>query len=138
MPEAPACQDAIMNPADFSHLEATLRTVGPSAAIDELCQTLTEEKDYNSLFYALLMKKRHELGVLPVPTGPSQDLPAAAHAPYEEAIRAAARQVGNLYLQDGEVPRAWVFFRMIDDAEPVRAALEQLEPDPEKDLQPLV
>jgi hypothetical protein len=84
------------------------------------------------------MKKRYELGVLPVPTGPSQDLPSAVHAPYEEAIREAARHVGNLYLADGEIPRAWVFFRMIEDPEPVRAALDSFNPDPDRDLQPFV
>ena len=41
--------------------------------------------DYGSLFYALLMKKRVELGVSPFPTGPSADLPPHTHEPYEDA-----------------------------------------------------
>src|SRR5262245_51611646 len=37
-----------------------------------------------------VMKKRHELGLSPVPTGPSSDIPTAAVDPYEEGIRNAA------------------------------------------------
>jgi hypothetical protein len=122
----------------FEKLESTLRTQGADAAIDKLLQELRESKQYDSYFYALLLKKRHELGVLPVPTGPSQDLPESVHAPYEEAIRAAAREVGNLYLADQDVSRAWLFFRMIDDPAPVRAALDTMDPEPDSDIQPLV
>jgi hypothetical protein len=127
-----------MDPALFEQLESTLQTKGASAAIEALCYRLKADRQYDALFYALLMKKRHELGVLPIPTGPSQDLPVAAHAPYEEAIRESARRVGELYLKDGEIGRAWVFFRMIEDPGPVREALEKLEPEPEQDIQPLV
>ncbi len=126
-----------MNPL-FDQLEATLRGEGPGPAIDRLCQELRKNRDYTGLFYALLMKKRHELGVNPVPTGPAQDLPASAHAEYEEAIRAAAREVGTLHLQAGNIPHAWVYFRMIEEPEPVRAALDKHEPADDEDLQPLI
>ncbi len=127
-----------MNADLFDQLEATLGREGPGPAIDRLCQALRGGRDYNALFYALLMKKRHELGVNPIPTGPAQDLPAAAHPPYEEAIRAAAREVGQLHLEAGNIPQAWVYFRMIEEPEPVRQALEKYEPGEEDDLQPLV
>ena len=91
-----------------------------------------------ALFYALLLKKRHELGVSPIPTGPAQDLPAAAHAAYEDAIREAARHVGDLHLRDRNIPQAWAFFRMIEEPDPVRAALESHTPGEEEDIQPLV
>src|SRR3954452_13744829 len=97
----------------FDQLDHTLRTEGAPAAIDRLCQALREAKDYNSLFYALLMKKRQELGVNPIPTGLASDLPDSVHTAYEGAIRDAAREVGQLYLKAGNVPQAWVFFRMI-------------------------
>src|SRR5947209_2277822 len=114
-----------MTQAIFDELQQTLSTRGPDAAIERLCADLRERKEYNSLFYALLMKKRQELGVSPVPTGPAQDLPVAVHAPYEDAIRDAARLVGGLYLQDGNVPQAWAYFRMLGEPEPVRDALER-------------
>jgi hypothetical protein len=127
-----------MDPTFFDKLQQALRTEGPGAAIDRLCAGLREDRDYNSLFYALLLKKRHELGVSPLPTGPAADLPESAHAPYEEAIRAAGRQVGGLYLKEGNLPQAWAYFRMLGEPGPVREALEKHQPGEDEDLQSLV
>jgi hypothetical protein len=127
-----------MDPAVLDQLEQTLRSEGPTAAIDRLCARLRQEKDYHALFYALLLKKRHELGVSPIPTGPAQDLPEAVHPAYEQAIREAARHVGGLYLEANDVPQAWAYFRMIEEPEPVCAALDKYQPGPEEDLQGLV
>ena len=113
-----------MDPAVFDELEHTLAADGPEAACRRLCDRLREDKDYHALFYALLMQKRHELGVSPVPTGPAKDLPESVHAPYEDAIRHAGRLVGGLYLQDGRLPQAWWYFRMLGEPGPVKAALE--------------
>ena len=57
----------------FDDLERTLAAEGPTAAIDRLCASLKEQKDYHALFYALLLRKRHELGVSPLPTAPSSE-----------------------------------------------------------------
>jgi hypothetical protein len=127
-----------MTAALFDQLQRTLHSEGPAAAIARLCGQLREAREYHSLFYALLMKKRVELGVVAVPTGPAQDLPAELHGEYEEAIRAAAREVGGLFLQAGDLPQAWVFFRMIDEPGPVREALDRHTPGPDEDVQPLV
>jgi hypothetical protein len=127
-----------MDPAVFNELETTLAAGGPDAAIDHLCDRLREQKDYHSLFYALLLRKRHELGVSPVPTGPSSDLPTDLHGPYEDAIREAARRVGRLYLDAGNIPQAWPYFRMIGEPGPVSSALGDCEPADGDDLQPLV
>jgi hypothetical protein len=127
-----------MDQTVFDELQATLKAHGPAAAIDHLCARLRERKDYTSLFYALLMKKRQELGVSPVPTAPTQDLPVSAHEPFEEAIRAAARLVGGLYLEEGNVPQAWVYFRMIGEPQRVAEALEQYQPAEGEDVQQLV
>jgi hypothetical protein len=127
-----------MNPALFDDLERTLASNGAGAAIERLCASLRESKDYTSLFYALLLKERHALGVSPVPTGPSTELPAAIHGRYEEAIRNAARLVGGLHLDAGELPEAWAYFRMIGEPERVRAALDAYRPDQDEDVQQLV
>src|SRR4051794_25280657 len=126
-----------MDQAIFDDLQRRLTAEGPAAAIDRLCAALREQKDYNRLFYALLLKKRHELGVSPMPTGPSADLPPATHEPYEEAIRAAARLVGDLYLQDGNIPQAYAYFRMIGETGPVARALEGAAPGEGDDLHQL-
>lgn len=127
-----------MNPALFDQLSQHLRTQGPAAAIELLCSQLRANGEFHALFYALLLKKRQELGVSPIPTGPAEELPPAVHQPYEQAIRDSAREVGALLLQAGNLPQAWTYFRMIGEPAPVRAALESLDPAEDEDIQPLV
>jgi hypothetical protein len=127
-----------MDSAIFDELQRTLNTDGPRAAIDRLCTELRASKNYNELFYALLLKKRHELGVSPLPTGASADLPASVHAEYEDAIRQAGRLVGNLFLEEGDIPQAWTFFRMLGEPEPVAKALDKYQPGEDDDFQPLL
>jgi hypothetical protein len=127
-----------MSAAVFADLEQTLSRQGPEAALQKLCNRLRQERDYTSLFYALLMQKRHQLGVSPLPTGAASELPESVHAPYEEGIRQAARHVGGLCLHDGNLAAAWPFFRMIGEPQPVREALEKYQPGEEDDVQTLV
>jgi hypothetical protein len=127
-----------LDAAVFDDLKDALADRGPAAAIDRLCQVLREQKDYSSLFYALLLKKRHELGVSPVPTGSAQDLPEETHESYEEAIRLAGRDVGQLFLKDGDIPKAWIYFRMLGENLPVYEALSQYQPRESDDIQQLV
>ncbi|HMC66451.1 MAG TPA: hypothetical protein VKI65_16065 [Gemmataceae bacterium] len=122
----------------FDDLQSTLAAKGPAVAIDRLCTTLREQKDYGNLFYALLLKKRHELGVSPVPTGRSDDLPQSVHADYEEAIRQAGRLVGRLYLDEGNIPQAWAYFRMLGEPEPVAQALDKYQAGENDDCQAIV
>ena len=123
---------------DFDQIRQSLATLGPDNAINQLCDRLRENKDYANLFYALLMKKRHELGVSPVPTAPSQDLPAATHAPYEDAIRHAVREVGDLFLKAGQIPQAWGYYRMVGEPAPVASAIDAYQPAEGEDITPIV
>jgi hypothetical protein len=127
-----------MDPAIFDELERILATEGPDAAVRRLCERLREQKDYASLFYALLLHKRQQLGVSPIPTGPAADLPESMHAEYEEAIRQAGRHVGELYLQEGQLAQAWIYFRMLNEPEAVRRFLDTYEPKEDEDIQTLV
>ncbi|AWM39481.1 hypothetical protein GobsT_21890 [Gemmata obscuriglobus] len=124
--------------AALDKLTATLAAHGPAAAVDELIAELRAAEDFQGLFYALLMKARIGLGVSPFPTGAAGDLPAHTHAPYEDAIRAAARHVGGLLLERKEFSKAWAFFRMLDEPEPVRAALAAYAPGPDDDVYPVI
>src|SRR5436190_1216815 len=127
-----------MESALFEELQRDLAGNSVDEAIDRLCSTLRERKDYAGLFYALLLKKRHELGVSPIPSGPSQDLPAELHEPYEDAIRDAGRLVGRLYLDQGDIARAWAYYRMLGEPAPVAEALEKVQPGENDDVQSLV
>jgi hypothetical protein len=122
----------------FDQLEQTVKTAGPAAAIDKLAVELKAKKDYGALFYTLLMKKRFELGVSPIATGSNTDLPAAKHSDFEEGIANAARTVGQLYLDDGKIPQAWGYFRMLGETAPVAAALDALTLDDTMDSQAII
>ena len=67
--------------------------------------------DLDALFYALLMKKRVELGVSPFPTGAAAELPSATHEEYEKAIREAGRLVGGEFLKQHNLRKAWFYWQ---------------------------
>jgi hypothetical protein len=136
--EAEAPDQPRIDPAVYERLRAALASNGPVAAVDRLVEDLRAAGDYQNLFYALLLKKRIELGVSPFPTGPSADLPAHTHEPYEQAIRAAGREVGQALLERRQYGQAWAFFRMLGEPEPVRAALEAYAPGPDEDVYPVI
>jgi hypothetical protein len=108
----------------YSELQRTLTQGGADKAIDRLIETLRERREFGALFYAHLLKARHALGVSPIPTEPANELPPEHHADYELAIRHAAQTVGRLYLDAGDIPGGWNYYRLINDPEPVRAALD--------------
>ena len=122
----------------LSEIEATFQSKGGAAALDRLITELRESGDYTSLFYALLMRKRHELGISPIPTGSSQDVPAEHHEAFENAIRESARTAGQAFLDAGNIPQAWAFFRMIGEPAPIRKALDAVDIDTAEDIESLV
>jgi len=127
-----------IDPATFDRIRAALATGGPAAAADKLIEELRTAEDFQNLFYALLLKKRVELGVSPFPTGPSNELPPESHEPYEQSIRDAGREIGTALLERRKFQQAWMFFRMLGEPEPVKAALEAFEPGPDDDVYPII
>ena len=111
---------------------------GPRAAVEQLVADLRKAEDFQNLFYALLLKKRVELGVSPFPTGPCHRTAARHHEPYEQAIRDAGREVGHALLERKQYAQAWAFFRMLGEPEPVKAALEAYSPGPDDDVYPVI
>ncbi len=127
-----------LDPAAFDRLRAALESAGPLPAVDALVAELRAAGDLPNLFYARLMRKRVELGLPPFPTGPSAELPDETHDAYEAAIRDAGREVGGLFLDRGDIPRAWMYFRMLGEPEPVKQALANYDPGPDDDTYPVV
>jgi hypothetical protein len=111
---------------------------GPAAAADVLIESLRPGDDPQTLFYALLLKARIGLGVSPFPTGPSAELPEETHVAYEDAIRTAARDVGNGLLAKGDIGKAWPYFRLIHEPDPVKRAIETYHPGPDDDPYPVI
>ncbi len=122
----------------FDQLQQTMDAAGPAAAIDTLAAELKARKEYAPLFYTLLMKKRYELGVSPIATGSNQDLPEGVQRAFEDGIAAAARAVGQLYLDEGQIPQAWGYFRMLGETKPVADALDMLKLDDSMDAQAII
>lgn len=126
------------DPGLFTMLQELLERSGPLAAVDELCRALKAAEDLQAYFYAKLMRKRIELGVSPFPSGPASDLPPETHEAYEEAIREAGREVGQSYLQRGDIGKAWIFYRLIEEPEPVRQAIANFQPKDNDDPYPVI
>ena len=116
-----------MSEQAFELVEQCLESAGSGAGIDFLVKKFREEKKYPQLFEARLMKKRYELGLPLIHNGPLNDLPEDKQRAYDEGSMEVAREVGRLFLAEGEIERAWPYFRAIGEAEPIREAIENLE-----------
>jgi hypothetical protein len=113
----------------FSWIDQVVGDAGSAdAAFERLVEHLRSEKEYRQLFDARLMKKRWELG-LPLVAQPTfADLPKEVQQSYQDGYVQAATEVGELYLADGDIPRAWTYFRALGNTKPVAEALEKFVP----------
>jgi hypothetical protein len=111
----------------FSWIEQVFQSGDIESAFEQLMDRFRREKQYWRLFDARLMKKRLELGLPLVSSQPLGDLPKHVQQPYQDAYVKAAREVGELFLADGNIPRAWPYFRAVGDVKPVMEALEKME-----------
>ncbi len=127
-----------MNPAVFEDLQHTLDSAGPSAAIDKLCDSLRGDDNLEGLFYARLLAARQKLGLVPVPTAPITDIPDDKQDQYEESIRVACREVGQLCLERRQLPAAFGYYRMIGDLEPIRKVMADYAPAEDEDMDALI
>ena len=117
-----------MDDSQFTELEESLESGGAPAAFECLADTLRSEKKFPQLFEALLMKKRHELGLPLQGTESLRDLPDELQETLEEYYMETCRTVGGLFLEEGDIPGAWPYFRAIDEPEAVAKALEIWQP----------
>jgi hypothetical protein len=110
----------------FEMLEQTHRSEGPGTVFELLIRNAREQKNYFQLFEARLMQKRHALGLPLLFSGVISDLPLEHQPAYSAALMDAAREAGGLFLADGDIERAWPYFRAVGDPAPVAAAIEKL------------
>jgi hypothetical protein len=107
----------------FTLLEEALRAQGPAAALDRLTEHLAASGEYRALLDALLLKARHELGLPAITSGSLANLPEPERSQYEEKYVAAIQLVGSKYLEAGDIPTAWAYYRAISEPEPVARAI---------------
>ncbi len=112
----------------YAAVEAALSDSGSEGAFDRLTGELEKQGKYQELFEVLVMRSRHELGMPLIQIGLATDVPDHLVEPHEEAIAAACRRVGGLFLESGDVGRAWPYLRAVGDTGVVRETIEKIEP----------
>jgi len=126
-------------PTLFDQLTEQAASQGPLAALDALIQQMRSEKNFHRLFDAKMLKKKFELG-LPLlrPTSLS-DVPQDQRETFERAYIEAAREVGQSLIENGQLNDAWLYFRTIQEKEPIAAAIEKMSlPDDFEKAQELI
>lgn len=108
----------------FDQVRDALESGDVEQAFNLAVTRFREEGSYPLIFEARLMKKRHELGMPLIQTETWRSLSPEVQQAYEEATLEAAREVGTLFLEQGEIGKAWPYFRAIGDNATVRDAIE--------------
>ncbi len=113
-------------PTLFEQLTELATANNSTAALDALIAQMRSEKNFHRLFDAMMLKKKFELG-LPLlrPTSLS-DVPQDRRETFEKAYIDAAREVGKGLLENGQLNDAWLYFRTIQEKEPIAAAIEKM------------
>jgi hypothetical protein len=114
---------------DFDRAEQALQTGGAESALQFLRDKFRREKNYAALFETRLMHKRRELELPLLQIGSLDDVPEDKRPDYEREFIEAARETGNLFLADGDIPRGYSYLRAIGDLQPVYNAIDRLTPD---------
>jgi hypothetical protein len=117
-----------MNDSFDSVMDAA-QTGGPEAVFQVLAEKFRSEKNYAGLFEVRLMEKRRELALPLLQMGSLDDLPDEKRPEYEKAFIDIARDTGNLFLADGDIPRGFSYLRAIGETRPVYEAIERIAPE---------
>jgi hypothetical protein len=126
--EEPRQENSSMSENPFDHLDRAIAEGGPAPAFEYLAESFREQKNYPMLFETRLMQIRLELGLPLISADPSAEPQGALRKQYEERFIQAAREIGWLFLNDGEIARAWPYFRAINEHTPIIEAIEKVEP----------
>jgi hypothetical protein len=110
----------------FGTLEQLLESENPFTGFDLLITQFRAAKDYRSVFEARLMRRRLELGLPLFLTDDLSALTPEARDTYSRAVTDAAREVGELFLSDGEIAQAWPYLRATGDSARVADAIEKV------------
>ncbi len=118
-----------MSRTPFEELEAELASAGVDAALGRLADELCRTNRYDELFEARLMQGRHRLGLPVVTSGRLDDLQEPLRGKLEGFYLEACREVGILWLEQGELRRGWTYLQPLGDNTIVAEALKKIEPD---------
>ena len=113
----------------FGSVQDALTAEGSHAALDRLTEQLDAAGDYRGLLDAHLLRARHELGLPLISTGPLSDMPEPQRTRFEERYVEVIRIVGSRYLESGDIPTAWAYFRAIGESDRVAHAILNYNPE---------
>ncbi|MEZ6046850.1 MAG: hypothetical protein R3C11_14980 [Planctomycetaceae bacterium] len=111
----------------FVELKECHQSSSPAELVDLLVNRLQEQQEYNKLFDALLVQSRMKMGLPLANPTTFEGVPKEQQAEFEEEYINAARRIGELFLEQGSIPQAWVYLRTISEQEKVKQALDQLD-----------
>ncbi|MEZ6066896.1 MAG: hypothetical protein R3B90_14600 [Planctomycetaceae bacterium] len=74
------------------------------SVLDRLIDSLREQRRHHKLFDALMLKRKSELGLPLFKPASLQDVPREQRPAVEETYVASAREVGQRFLDDGDIP----------------------------------
>ena len=113
----------------FRSIDEAVDGSNQDRAFEQLVEQFTQDKQYGSVFNARLVRARLELG-LPLMSNPTiSEVPNDLQQRYQDAYLDAAREVGQLFLNDGNIPDAWPYFRAVGNVTPIVDALDTFEAD---------
>ncbi|MFO1092082.1 MAG: hypothetical protein U0992_02060 [Planctomycetaceae bacterium] len=115
-----------MSDSAFDQLAADKAAGGPAAALERLANTLLEQQDYHKLFDARMLKRKFELGLPLARPASLQDVPEDQRKVVEEAYVTAAREAGQLFLKQGDIPAAWMYLQVIREPQTIADAIAAL------------
>lgn len=122
-----------MSEAIFAELDGYLGKGDQAGGLDFLVERFRSNKDFHLFFEAKLMKKRLELGLPLIQSQSSAEFPAELRPVYESAMVEVARETGGLILKEGDIARAWPYFRAIGEVGPVAEAIDRIDPEEAED-----
>lgn len=125
-----------MDDKAFDLMDETLRANGPEAGFDLLAKQVLEQKNYPLLFEVRLLQKRHQLDLPLIQVDDNTTMPPETRREYDKAFMDAAREVGGLFLADGNIQRAWPYFRAIGETAPVADAIAKF--DSTENVEPVI
>ncbi|HTM50860.1 MAG TPA: hypothetical protein VL285_19325, partial [Bryobacteraceae bacterium] len=125
-----------MSDTPFELIDQALQSGGPEAGFRLLAQKALDDRNYPLLFEIRLLEKRHALGLPLIQVDDTAPMASDTRREYDKAFIDAAREVGGLFLGEGNIPRAWPYFRAIGETGPVAAAIERF--DSQEGVEPII
>ena len=111
----------------FVDLQNQLSSGSIESFFEKLISLLQEKEQISQIFEVYLMQKKHQLGLPLVNPTSFEDVPEEHRTEFENWYIDRARDVGQLFLDRNEIPKAWIYFRIIGETSRIQEAFENLK-----------